>query len=113
MKISSWRLILVVTTAVCLSGYPKPASATTVNVTVAPNGAFVFFALLDQRFAPVIRCDGTWGTISTALPQALRACPTVYGTLEFSSKALSSRTLLLLLGPFSITALRTAHAATW
>ena len=42
MKISSWRLILVVATAVSLIGYPKAASATTVNVTVGPNGNLVF-----------------------------------------------------------------------
>jgi plastocyanin/uncharacterized protein YggT (Ycf19 family) len=42
MRISSWRLIVVAVTAVSLIGYSKPASATTVDVTVAPNGAFVF-----------------------------------------------------------------------
>src|SRR6516162_6543389 len=42
MRISSWRLILLVATAVSLIGYPKPASATTFNVTVAPNGNLVF-----------------------------------------------------------------------
>src|SRR4030095_4932193 len=42
MKISSWRLVLVIATAVSLTGYPKSARATTVDVTVAPNGAFVF-----------------------------------------------------------------------
>ena len=42
MRISSWRLILVVATAVSLIGYPKPASATTVDVTVGPNFNLVF-----------------------------------------------------------------------
>ena len=42
MRISSWRLILVVATAVSLIGYPKAASATTVDVTVGPNGNLVF-----------------------------------------------------------------------
>ena len=42
MRISSWRLILLVATAVSLIGYPKPASATTFNVTVGPNGNLVF-----------------------------------------------------------------------
>ena len=42
MRISSWRLILDVATAVLLIGYPKAASATTVDVTVGPNGDLVF-----------------------------------------------------------------------
>src|SRR5258705_11324213 len=42
MRIFSWRLTLVVATAVSLIGYPKPASATTVDVTVGPNGDLVF-----------------------------------------------------------------------
>ena len=42
MKIFSWRLILVVATAVSLIGYPKPASATTFDVTIGPGGNLVF-----------------------------------------------------------------------
>jgi len=42
MRISSWRLILVVATAVSLIGYPKAPRATTVDVTVGPNGNLVF-----------------------------------------------------------------------
>jgi plastocyanin/uncharacterized protein YggT (Ycf19 family) len=42
MKMSSWRLILVVATAVSLIGYPKAASATTVDVTIGPNGNLIF-----------------------------------------------------------------------
>src|SRR4029453_18635886 len=42
MKMSSWRFILVVATAVSLIGYPKPAKATTVDVDVGPNGELVF-----------------------------------------------------------------------
>ena len=34
--------MLIAATAVSLTGYPKPARATTVDVTVAPNGAFSF-----------------------------------------------------------------------
>jgi plastocyanin len=42
MKMSSWRIVLVVATAVSLIGYPKPASATTFDVSVGPNGNLVF-----------------------------------------------------------------------
>ena len=39
---SFWRLILVVATAFSLIGFPKAASATTFDVTVAPGGNLVF-----------------------------------------------------------------------
>ena len=42
MRISSARYVLVLATFVSFVVSPKPARATTVNVTVAPNGAFVF-----------------------------------------------------------------------
>ena len=42
MRISFWRFVLIVATAVSLIGYPKAASATTVDVTVGPNGDLVF-----------------------------------------------------------------------
>jgi plastocyanin len=42
MRIFPWRFVLVVATAVSLIGYPKPATATTFNVTVGPNGNLVF-----------------------------------------------------------------------
>ena len=41
MKMSSWRFVLVVATAVFFV-YPKPASATTFNVTVGTGGKLVF-----------------------------------------------------------------------
>ena len=34
LGIGSWRLVLLLATAVSLIGYPKPASAATFNVTV-------------------------------------------------------------------------------
>ena len=34
LAIGSWRLVLLLATAVSLIGYPKPASAATVNVSV-------------------------------------------------------------------------------
>jgi plastocyanin len=42
MKMSSWRSVLVVATAVSLIGFPKAARAMTVDVTVGPGGNLVF-----------------------------------------------------------------------
>ena len=42
MKMSSWRFVLVVAAAASLISYPKPASATTFDVTVGPNFELVF-----------------------------------------------------------------------
>ena len=42
MKALSWRVIILVTAATSLIFYPKAASATTVDVTVGPNGNLVF-----------------------------------------------------------------------
>ena len=42
MRIFPWRLVLLMAMAVSVVGYPNTANATTVDVTVAPNGDFVF-----------------------------------------------------------------------
>jgi len=42
MRISFWRFVFTVATAVSLIGYPKPATAATFNVTVGPGGMLVF-----------------------------------------------------------------------
>jgi len=42
MRIFHWRFVLVVATAVSVIGFPKPATATTFNVTVGPGGMLVF-----------------------------------------------------------------------
>jgi len=42
MKMSSWRFVLVLAMAVSFIGYPKPANATTIDVTIGPNGELVF-----------------------------------------------------------------------
>ena len=42
MKMSSRRLVLIIATAVSFIGYPKPASATTFDVSVGPNFELVF-----------------------------------------------------------------------
>ena len=61
MRIFSWRLILVMATAVSLIGYPKPASATTVNVTVGPNGNLVF-SPSSVTIHPGDQVRWTWGS---------------------------------------------------
>ena len=61
MKIFSWRLILVVATAVSLIGYPKAASATTVDVTVGPNGDLVF-SPSSVTIHPGDQVRWTWGS---------------------------------------------------
>jgi len=49
LGIDSWRLVLLLATAVSLIGYPKPASAATVNVAVGvvphPFPGFTFLPL--------------------------------------------------------------------
>jgi hypothetical protein len=42
MRIFPWRFVLVVATAVSVIGFPKPATATTFNVTVGPGFNLVF-----------------------------------------------------------------------
>src|SRR6266850_1522660 len=61
MKMSSWRLMLVAATAVSLIGYPKPASATTVDVTVGPNGNLVF-SPSSVTIGPGDQVRWTWGS---------------------------------------------------
>ena len=39
----AWRLVLLLATAVSLIGYPKPASAATVNVAVGWYGGLICF----------------------------------------------------------------------
>ena len=41
LGIGSWRLVLLLATAVSLIGYPKPASAATVNVAVGWYGGLI------------------------------------------------------------------------
>ena len=43
LAIDSWRLVLLLATAVSLIGYPKPASAATVNVAVGWYGGLIDF----------------------------------------------------------------------
>ena len=59
MRISFWRFVLIVATAVSLVGYPKAVSATTVDVTVGPNGDW-FSRLRQSRFTPEDQVKWTW-----------------------------------------------------
>ena len=49
LGIDSWRLVLLLATAVSLIGYPNPASAATVNVWVGVEAVRTFFI---PQFAP-------------------------------------------------------------
>jgi plastocyanin len=61
MKMSSWRFVLVVITAVSLIGFPKAASATTFDVTIAPNGELVF-SPSSVTIHPGDQVKWTWGS---------------------------------------------------
>jgi len=61
MKISSWRLILILATAVSLIGFPKGASATTVDVTVGP-GVDLVFSPSSVTIQPGDQVRWTWGS---------------------------------------------------
>jgi len=61
MRISSWRLILIIATAVSLIGYAKPVSATTFNVTIGPNGNLVF-SPSSVTIHPGDQVKWTWGS---------------------------------------------------
>ena len=54
LAIGSWRLVLLLATAVSLIGYPKPASAATVNVAIGYLGGLV------GRFLSFVGDDPPW-----------------------------------------------------
>ena len=62
MKIHSWRLVLLLATAVSLIGYPKPASAATFNVVVSAYGPWVFFSPSPVTIHPGDQVKWTWLT---------------------------------------------------
>ena len=61
MRIFSWRLTLVVAAAVSLIGYPKAASAMTVDVTIGPNCELVF-SPSSVTIHPGDQVNWTWGS---------------------------------------------------
>src|SRR5215472_16801111 len=61
MRISSWRFLLAVATAVLIIGYPKPVSATTFSVTVGPSGNLVFMPS-SVTIHPGDMVKWTWGS---------------------------------------------------
>ena len=61
MRIYSSRFILIVATAVLVIGYPKPAGATTFNVTVGPDGQLIFMPS-SVTIHPGDQVKWTWGS---------------------------------------------------
>ena len=61
MRIFPWRFVLVVTTAVSVIGFPKPAAATTFNVTVGPGFNLVFDPA-SVTIQPGDQVKWTWGS---------------------------------------------------
>jgi len=63
LKIDSWRLVLLLATAVSLIGYPKPASAATFNVTVGVGGPDAFhFVPSSVTIHPGDQVKWTWAS---------------------------------------------------
>src|SRR5437660_171633 len=62
LKIDSWRLVLLVATAVSLIGYPKPANAATVYVAVGWYGGLIDFHPGEVTIHPGDQVKWTWLT---------------------------------------------------
>src|SRR5262245_39292585 len=69
LGIDSWRLVLLLATAVSLIGYPNPASAATFNVTVGvpgghppPQGSGFVFVPSSVPIHPGDQVKWTWAT---------------------------------------------------
>jgi plastocyanin len=61
LGIDSWRLVLLLATAVSLVGYPKPASAATFDVVISSYGPWVFFSPSPVTIHPGDQVKWTWG----------------------------------------------------
>jgi plastocyanin len=62
LGIDSWRLVLLLATAVSLVGYPNPASAATFDVAVRAYGPWVFFSPSPVTIHPGDQVKWTWLT---------------------------------------------------
>jgi plastocyanin len=62
LAIGSWRLVLLLATAVSLMGYPKPASAATVNVAVGYYGGLIEFLPSSVTIHPGDQVTWLWLT---------------------------------------------------
>jgi plastocyanin len=62
LAIGSWRLVLLLATAVSLIGYPKPASAATVNVGVGYYGGLIDFHPSSVTIHPGEQVNWVWDT---------------------------------------------------
>src|SRR5437764_2029036 len=62
LKIDSWRLVLLLATAVSLIGYPKPASAATFDVAVGVYGGLIDFFPSSVTIQPGDQVTWIWHT---------------------------------------------------
>src|SRR4029077_3608394 len=63
LAINSWRVVLLLATAVSLIGYPNPASAVTFNVAVGRHyGPWVFFSPSTVTIHPGDQVKWTWAS---------------------------------------------------
>jgi plastocyanin len=74
MRISFWRFVLIVAMAVSLIGYAKPATATTFDVTVGPNGELVFDPDL-VTIHPGDQVKWTWDRVPGAIHSTTSGSP--------------------------------------
>lgn len=109
---SSWRFVLIMATVVSLTGYPRPASATTFDVTVGP-GFDLVFSPSSVTIHPGDQVRWTWGSDGHSTTSGSPGMPTASGILEFITTEQFSLTPLIAPERFRTTALRTEDVAAW
>src|SRR5262245_7324395 len=75
MKIDSWRLVLLLVTAVSLIGYPKPASAATVNVFIGWYAGLIEFLPSSVTIHPGDQVQWVWRTGTHNIISGRRGMP--------------------------------------
>ena len=86
LAIGSWRLVLLLATAVSLIGYPNPASAATFNVTVGWYGGLIDFHPSSVTIHPGDQVKWIWVSSGHSTTSGSPRCPTAYGILEFVAR---------------------------